>query len=311
MKKLAKSSNFIITKTQPRLLIVDDQPGNIHSMRNVFPSNYEIFIATNGEQALKICAESLPDLILLDIMMPKMNGLELCHILKNQPSTQNIPIIFVTTLHSAKEETACWEAGAVDFVTKPVNIITLRNRVNVHLTLKFQNEYLRQLALIDGLTRIANRRAFDKRIDIEFHRAQRTKTNLGVIIIDVDFFKYYNDTYGHQEGDKCLCKIASVLHSGLSRATDLVARYGGEEFICLILDADLKTVLLIAEKLRKAVLHLKIKNPKSTIAPIVTISLGVAIYPDTPCKVYNDLIKVADNNLYKAKSKGRNQVCGP
>jgi diguanylate cyclase (GGDEF)-like protein len=126
----------------------------------------------------------------------------------------------------------------------------------------------------------------------------------------VDIFKSYNDQFGHQAGDECLRQIAAVLKATLNRATDLVARYGGEEFICLIPETDQKSALLLAEKLRSAVQHLKIKNLQSSVAPVVTISLGLAIYPDTPCKSYHDLIKMADKRLYEAKSKGRNQACG-
>ena len=308
MKKTGNLFKLILPKAHPRLLIVDDQPINIHLMSQVFPSDYEIFIATNGEQALEICAKSPPDLILLDIVMPGISGLEVCRILKANQDTSDIPIIFITTIQSTEEETACWEAGGVDFVRKPVNLTTLLNRANSHLTLKFQNEYLRELALIDGLTNIANRRAFDKRINLEFYRAKRLKTSLGIIIIDVDFFKNYNDKYGHQAGDECLCKIAAVLQSTLSRSTDLVARYGGEEFICLIPDIDKKNALFIAEKLRGAVENLKIKNTESPVAPVVTVSIGLAIYPDDSCKTYQELIEIADKRLYEAKSKGRNQI---
>lgn len=311
MKKIAMCSKFLIHKAHPRLLIVDDQPINIHLMHQAFPPHYEVFVATHGEQALDMCAKSTFDIILLDILMPGMTGLELCRRLKSNPDTQDIPIIFVTALQSIEEETACWEAGGVDFVTKPVNLTTLRNRVIAHLTLKFQNEYLRELAMIDGLTHIANRRAFDERILIEFNRSQRKKTPLGIIVLDVDDFKRYNDKYGHQAGDACLVKIAAKLQSILNRATDLVARYGGEEFICILPDTDKKGIQFIAEKLRKAVQSLKLKNANSTVASVVTMSLGCAIYPDTLYKSYQDMIEAADKCLYQAKSKGRNQVSGP
>ncbi|MCX7114627.1 MAG: diguanylate cyclase [Gammaproteobacteria bacterium] len=307
MKK--KRSAWMLRKASPRLLIVDDQPVNIYLMCEVFPSNYEIFIAMNGKQALEICEKSLPDLILLDIVMPEMDGLTLCQLFKKQAAMRDIPIIFVTALQSNEEENACWEAGGVDFVTKPINPLTLLNRVNAHLTLKFQNEYLRELTLIDELTDIANRRAFDERIHIDFHHAKRTKTSLGILMIDVDDFKYYNDKYGHQAGDECLFKIATVLRSTLNRATDLIARYGGEEFICLMPDVNQKNALLIAEKIRSDVQKLRIKHAQSTVTPVVTVSIGVVIYPDTPCQSSQDLIEVADKRLYEAKSKGRNQVC--
>lgn len=309
MQKSQEIPGIMTPKTHPRILIVDDQAINIHQISQVLPANYEVFMATSAEQALEICAKTPPDLILLDIMMPTMNGLEFCRILKKQPEMQDIPVIFVTALQSTEEENACWAAGAVDFVTKPVNFMTLLNRVNAHLTLYFQKAYLRELALVDGLTGIANRRAFDERIKIDFHRAQRTKTSLGVILIDVDFFKSYNDQYGHPAGDECLCQIAALLQSTFKRSTDLVARYGGEEFICLITDTEEKSLLLIAEKICHAVQHLKIKHTQSKVAPMVTISLGLAIYPNTPCKCYQDLIEVADKRLYKAKLNGRNQVC--
>lgn len=300
---------FNLGNRHPRLLIVDDQPINIRLIREIFPPEYNIFMATSGEQALKICEQSQPDLILLDVVMPKMDGLQLCRLLKKNPVTHDIPIIFVTGLQSFDEETACWDAGCVDFVMKPINPVTLRNRVNVHLALKLQTELLRSLALIDGLTGIANRRSFDERIEMEFSRVKRTKQSLAVLMIDVDLFKQYNDKYGHPAGDQCLRNIAMLLKSNLNRPADFVARYGGEEFVCLLPETNEYGAKRIGEKLRCAVEHLGLENAKSTVVPVITVSIGIAVYPDTPSLSCNDLVEAADRQLYEAKRKGRNQVC--
>lgn len=210
-----------------RLLVVDDQPGNVRLMFGMFGSEHEVLIASDGAQALRLCREMLPDLVLLDVQMPGLSGLQVCRELKLSQETQTIPVIFVTGDEGAEAEKACWDAGGVDFVVKPVNAVTLRNRVRTHLALKFQADALREMAYMDGLTGVANRRHFDQCLDLPWQAAAREQTALGLIMMDVDHFKRYNDHYGHQAGDDCLRAIASTLRHHLKRPLDLLAHYGG------------------------------------------------------------------------------------
>lgn len=278
----------------------------------IFAGSHEVFMATNGEQALALCRRLPPDLVLLDMLMPGMSGLEVCRQLKRQPETRDIPVIFVSAHSAIGEENACWEAGAVDFVNKPINATTLRNRVNAHLTIKFQADLLREMAFIDGLTGAANRRRFDERLQQEWHRCGRARQPLSLIMADVDFFKSFNDTYGHQRGDDCLHAIATVLKGGLRRPGDLVARYGGEEFVCLLPETPLGGAMDVACMLERAVRAIGIEHTGSSVAPVVTISLGVAcMLPDFHHSA-NNLVTMADDLLYQAKQTGRARaVCDP
>ncbi len=308
MYKESTTHAFRLNNQRATLLVVDDQPTNIRLIHSILVTDYEIFMATTGQKALEICDNRIFDLILLDVMMPEMSGLELCKILKKQANTKEIPVIFITSSQSLDEETACWGAGCVDFINKPFNPTTLRNRVKVHLTLKFQNEYLRQLALIDGLTGIPNRRCFEEQLKLEFQRAKRTNTSLALLMIDVDYFKQYNDQYGHQAGDDCLRKIAEVLKKTMLRAGDLIARYGGEEFVCILPDTESKGAAAIANKLLAEIQKLHIDNALSEVMPMITISIGFAVYSSNNIDSPEGLITAADIQLYSAKNNGRNIV---
>ena len=295
---------------RPRLLIVDDQPVNIQALYQIFAKDSEVFMATNGKQAIEVCRQKRPDLILLDVLMPELDGIEVCNILKADAETQNIPIIFVTSQESPEEDTRGLEVGAVDFITKPVNPAVVRARVRTHLTLKIQSDALRALASIDGLTGIANRRLFDERFATEWRAAVRDGRTLAVIMIDVDHFKKYNDHYGHLEGDTCLKRVASVLIEASWRARDLAARYGGEEFVCLMPETNLAGALSKAESLRAQVEALNIAHAQSANAACVTISVGVATITPSDEATAADLLGAADEQLYKAKQTGRNRVDG-
>lgn len=298
-----------MTNRRGRILVVDDQPVNIRVMHLALASEHDVFMATCGEQALSFCAKTPPDIVLLDVEMPGMNGLEVCRRLKQDKDTRSIPIIFVTSHQGQEEETACWEAGGVDFVSKPVNPMTLRKRVQAHLTLKFQADLLRELAFIDGLTGVANRRFFDERLEHEWRRAKRSGTPLALIMSDVDHFKKYNDRYGHQAGDDCLRLVAAALKHTLKRPADLVARYGGEEFVCLLPDTPLEGAIAIAADMEAAICALGIDHADSKTAPVVTVSLGVAaIQPDAGASS-EILIQQADTQLYRAKQLGRGRWC--
>ncbi len=294
-----------------RLLIVDDQPLQLQVLYKILSSDYQIFMATSGAQALKVCAEQLPDLVLLDVVMPDMDGFEVLAQLKFKPETTDIPVFFLTAHGGDEIETRCLEAGAVDFIPKPVNPNVVRARVRTHLTLKFQSDFLRDMAFMDGLTGVSNRRHFDERLAVEWGRSQRNGSPLTLVMLDVDFFKPFNDHYGHQAGDDCLRQIGAVLKAELRRPTDMVARYGGEEFVCLLPDTGFNAGMAIAGKLRDAVRQRSIVHDYSTVAPVVTASLGLACKEATECEaVATDLLKLADAQLYRAKHEGRDCVVG-
>lgn len=292
-----------------QLLVVDDQPINIHVIHQALAADHNVFAATSGEQALAFCEKTLPDLVLLDVVMPVMDGLEVCRRLKQNPDTQNIPVVFITAHQHPEEENICWAAGGVDFVNKPVNPVTLRNRVKAHLTLKFQADMLRVIAFNDGLTHIANRRYFDVRLEAEWQRCNRSGSTLALLMIDIDFFKSFNDRYGHPTGDDCLRRVAAALTANLHRPFDLAARYGGEEFVCLLPDTDLAGATAIAEKLELAVRQLGIEHLDSDVAQVITVSVGAAASRPDQSNTSALLIQQADVQLYQAKQQGRGRVC--
>jgi diguanylate cyclase (GGDEF)-like protein len=296
---------------KPRLLLVDDQVVHIQLLHHALGHDYQLFMASSGQQALKVCAAQHPDLIVLDLVMPDMDGFKVLHALKHNPATTDIPVIFVTGHEGEDIETRCLQAGAVDFITKPVNPSVVRARVKTHLTLKFQSDFLRDLAFMDGLTRVSNRRHFDERLSLEIGRAQRQLSPLSLVLLDVDFFKRYNDNYGHQAGDDCLRQIAATLKATLQRPTDLVARYGGEEFVCLLPDTGFDSAMRMAQKMLEAVRAQAITHDHSDVDRVVTVSLGVATKEPSPAVTRpNLLLALADTQLYRAKHMGRARVCG-
>jgi diguanylate cyclase (GGDEF)-like protein len=298
------------TQRRPRLLVVDDQPINIQALYQAFSADHQVFMATSGEQALATCADKQPDLVLLDVVMPGMDGYEVCRHLKADDATRDIPVIFVTAHNDEEAETRGLDAGAVDFISKPINPRVVRARVKTQLMLKAQSDVLRHWVYIDGLTGVHNRRYFDQRLASEWGRAARNRTALSVVLLDVDFFKRYNDRYGHQAGDDCLRRVAASLKGGLKRPGDLVARYGGEEFACVLPDTGLDGALQVARQLGEAVQALQIEHADSSVAPVVTVSLGVCSKRADAFGDAQALLREADAQLYAAKSRGRHRACG-
>jgi diguanylate cyclase (GGDEF)-like protein len=294
----------------PRLLVVDDQPVNIQALYQAFSADHQVLMATSGEQALKLAVTRQPDLVLLDVVMPGMDGHEVCRRLKADEATRDIPVIFVTAHNDEAAETQGLALGAVDFISKPINPAIVRARVQTHITLKAQSDLLRQWVYVDGLTGVRNRRYFDERLASEWGRAVRNGTALSVVLLDVDFFKRYNDHYGHQAGDICLRQVANCLRLTLKRPGDLAARYGGEEFVCLLPDTDLLGALALARQLGAAVEALGIAHADSAVAAVVTVSLGVCSTSGNTPGSAAALLREADAQLYIAKSGGRNRSCG-
>lgn len=294
---------------KPLILVVDDTPANAHVLYEIFKEDCEVCLATGGQQALDFCVSRRPDLILLDIVMPGMSGHAVCRQLKDNPATQEIPIIFITALHDPEEEASGFEAGIVDFITKPFHSRVVRARVNTQLLLRRQTEQLRALALTDGLTGLFNRRQFDITLQTEWLRCARESMPLGLILIDVDFFKRYNDRHGHPAGDACLRLVAEAIRQRLGRPGDFIARYGGEEFTCLLPNTSLKGAQHVAGDLLAAVRSLAIPHADSDTADIVTISLGVAVTVPRRTAPPGDLLLGADEALYEAKRTGRSRLC--
>ena len=295
---------------RPRLLVVDDQPVNIQALYQAFAADHQVLMATSGEQALALCASQQPDLVLLDVVMPGMDGHEVCRRLQADATTRDIPVIFVTAHSDEAAETLGLELGAVDFISKPINPKIVRARVRTHLTLKAQSDLLRHWVYIDGLTGVYNRRHFDERLAAEWGRAARSGSALSVVLLDVDLFKRYNDRYGHQAGDDCLRRVAATLKSSIRRPGDLVARYGGEEFVCLLPDTALPGAMGLAQQLGAAVHALQIEHGNSTVDAVVTVSLGVCSKPEQGGGCADALLRAADAQLYRAKTLGRHQACG-
>lgn len=295
---------------RPRLLVVDDQPVNLQALYRVFGSDHQVFSATRAEQALAIAQQERPDLVLLDLELGASSGLDLCRQLKQLPATAEVPVIFVTAHGSQEAEVAGLQAGAVDFIHKPIHPVIVRARVNTHLQLKRQADLLRELAFRDGLTGLANRRAFDERLALELRHALRSQQALSLLLIDVDFFKRYNDHYGHQAGDAALRAVAGVLSDNMLRPVDMAARYGGEEFACLLPETPLEGALSVAERLRADLQTLQLPHAASEVAPHLTLSVGAVSTPGRPGVPPQRLLQAADQQLYQAKRAGRHRACG-
>jgi diguanylate cyclase (GGDEF)-like protein len=293
----------------PKILAIDDTPANLLTLGKALGEEYDLQIATSGITGLAQAIESPPDLILLDVMMPDMDGYETCRRLLACPMTRDIPIIFITAQNGTEDESLGLETGAVDFISKPVNPPVLRARVHTHLVLKHMADQLRSMALVDGLTGIANRQRLDEALESAWRACLRSGSPLALAMIDIDHFKRMNDTYGHQMGDTCLIAVASTLKALMGRPHDLVARYGGEEFLCVFPDTDLAGVQAKAEELRQAVQALRIPNEGVNATMVVTISIGVAATIPTAAMAPYQLLAMADRQLYEAKRTGRNRIC--
>jgi diguanylate cyclase (GGDEF)-like protein len=291
------------------VLIVDDTPQNIHVLMQAIGENCRVLAAKNGEDALRKVREDKPDLILLDVMMPGMDGFEVCRRLKQNEATKDIPIIFVTAVTDNVHEEKGLKLGAIDYIRKPFNVSVARVRIQNHLRLKRKSDLLEHLVRIDGLTDICNRRGFDEALDREWKRCQRHGAPLALIMVDIDHFKVFNDTYGHADGDACLTRVARTISLSLNRSTDLAARYGGEEFALLLPETPPAAAREIAETIRRKVRDLDIAHVCAQSC--VTISLGVACLLPSQNVIDGPerLIRLADQALYQAKSRGRDRVC--
>ena len=297
--------------TKPSILIVDDTPTNIQILAESLTADYRIKVATSGQAALDVLdKQGLPDLILLDVMMPDMDGYEICRLLKQNPETIGIPVIFVTAMSEVDDEERGLKLGAVDYITKPFHLPIVRARIQNHIKLKLMSDILESMAWQDGLTGIANRRRFDVALETEWKRAQRAGAPLSLIMVDIDHFKEFNDHYGHGAGDTCLKRVAALLDSSVTRAGDMAARYGGEEFVLLMPGTDIDGARLLAEQLRSRIEEQRIPHERSNSSSCVTISAGYASVIPSQDGDASTLLEEADQMLYSAKRSGRNRVYG-
>jgi diguanylate cyclase (GGDEF)-like protein len=293
-------------KTRPRILVVDDDPFNFDLLEDIFESEYDVVSARNGKAALEIAAGEMPDLILLDVMMPGMNGYEVCRRLKAQHRTTDIPVIFITALGDLTAEMRGLELGAADYVTKPVNPPSVRARVHHQIKLKSALQKLTQLAATDALTGLANRGKFDEMLAYEYARHARSGREFSLILLDIDHFKKFNDNFGHACGDDCLRQVAGAITEPVGRSTDLAARFGGEEFAILLPETPLKGAMVTAEKVRQRMGSLVLCQGAATP---VTASFGVVSTRHLPGGSAAGLLAQVDQQLYAAKAGGRDRVC--
>lgn len=291
---------------QPTILIVDDMTTNILILSDLLKDEYDIKVAKNGEKAIEIVNSQNIDLILLDVEMPNLNGYEVCKILKASDKTKNIPIIFITARSSETDEEKGLDLGAIDYVTKPFSKTIVKLRIRNHIKLKEKTNLLEQLSMYDSLTNIKNRRFFDEIFEKIYQETKRDKTNLALIMIDIDHFKSYNDNYGHGKGDRALQEVAQSISNTLNRPNDLVARYGGEEFVALIKDLSSEGLVTIANNILNSIRDLKIKHDYSDVSTYLTASMGIAHF-DANNKVSKiKILMAADENLYKIKNSEKN-----
>ena len=299
-----------ISVQRPTILIIDDVPTNVQILAEALSPLYRIKVASSGANALEIAQRKPhPDIILLDVMMPEMDGFEVCRRLKSNNETSNIPVIFVTAKNTESDEELGLNLGAVDYITKPFSIPITKARIRNHLRLKHQTDLLESMSMIDALTQIPNRRNFDTTFLSEWKQAARNNSTLAVIIIDIDYFKQYNDHYGHGAGDVCLQMVASALSKDIIRPGDMVARYGGEEFIVILPGTTEEEALIVAERLRTSVENLAIQHEYSKTASVITISAGITSQRNLGDNtIPQNLIDSADKALYIAKENGRNRI---
>mgnify|MGYP000385494478 CR=1 FL=1 len=298
-----------------KILVVDDSKViRLVIEECIVSTGHEVIHAETGELALSHLKENAVDLVLMDVEMPGMNGFETTAAIRKLDSEDWFPIIFLTTKQDDDSFTSGIKAGGDAYLPKPINperlqgTITAMERIyNMRQQLKAAEKRLEHLAMYDQLTQLANRRNFDETLEKEFKLAKRNKSPLSVIISDIDFFKIYNDTYGHQKGDDCLAAVAKLIGETPQRPTDKACRYGGEEFTVILPDTDLQGGLEMSEKIRQAVFDANIQHEGSKAASCVTLSLGLATYQG---QVHSgeELLKAADDALYRAKENGRNRV---
>jgi diguanylate cyclase (GGDEF)-like protein len=292
-----------------KVLIVEDTTIFVKILQDIVKDICEVVSASSAKEALDLLESGVEiDLILMDVVLPDMNGYDLVRLIKNNGMTRDIPVIFITGLNGEQDEEYGLKVGAIDYITKPFSKSIVKARIKNHLELKRYRDVLRDLSMLDGLTGLNNRRRFNEYMMMEWKRASRSKSDITVLLIDIDHFKLYNDQYGHLQGDECLKKIAKKAKEVLNRPGDFVARWGGEEFVCILPETDAAGGVAVAQRFRKCIYDMNIPNKNTGSWGRVTVSIGVAhVVPDKNAR-WDSLIQKADEKLYEAKEAGRNMV---
>jgi diguanylate cyclase (GGDEF)-like protein len=289
------------------VLIVDDDASSRLILESLLADMVSCVSVASGEAAIEHCRFKKPDLILMDVSMPELDGHATTLLLRKKPQSEFIPIIFVTSSSTEEEESKCWNSGCVDFVVKPVNACTLQNRVKSHLKNKMRNDLLEKLIYIDKLTGAYNRHYLDDYLPRLVRDGLRNVTPLSLVIFDVDHFKLFNDMYGHLDGDSCLWKVSQCINEALQRPMDKLVRIGGEEFLVILPNTDTKGAAEVTKRLLKTVYELNIKHDASEFDR-VTLSAGISTKRADDEKTIEYVMLEADKNLYLAKTDGRNCV---
>ncbi len=292
-----------------RILIIEDDPTQLHLISGCLRYDYAISVAKTQQAGLAILATGNIDIVLLDITLPDGSGFEICRELRsNKGLYGEIAIIFMTGHDSMDDEVHGLRLGANDYIRKPFNYSVLRARIELQVQLLRKTQLLSQLANLDGLTEIPNRRAFDERLNNEWNRAKRDHLPLSLAILDIDYFKEYNDNYGHSAGDDCLKKLANCLRQTIGRSADFFARYGGEEFVIILYNAPIEDARALMQRILHNFRQLAIVHEHSQASSIVTFSAGVTTaYP--VADQFSAFFDSADRYLYHAKTAGRNRIC--
>lgn len=299
------------------ILIVDDTEDNLILMRAILEEEgYEnIATLTRAKEACRLMENQNIDLVLLDIMMPEIDGLTACRTIKEKEIWKDIPVIIITAKVDNRTLKESFDCGANDYIKKPINEVEMLARVKSALTLKSEmdlrkekEQKLEEESITDPLTGLYNRRYMDLTFNKEIKRTKREKTHLSFLMMDIDCFKQYNDTYGHQAGDEVLKEVAHVLKKEFKRPGDFVARYGGEEFAAFFTGLDEEQSINFAEQIRVNIESLKMEHKNNKAGSYVTLSMGLAVIDDKEEPEEEEIIKRADQALYKAKESGRNRV---
>ncbi|MCL2574959.1 MAG: diguanylate cyclase [Defluviitaleaceae bacterium] len=305
---------YLDDKQRERVLIVDDTPAHLRSLSRILTELYDVVIAKTGEEALEMVTKTDIDLILLDLVLPGISGFEVLAKLKINEETKRIPVIFITSSDSPEDEMQGLALGAADYIRKPFIDIIVKMRIALQMQLIQQMRIIESYGFRDGLTGVNNRRSFDQMIGAEWARAVRNKEPLGMLLLDIDYFKKFNDTYGHLNGDACLKTVAHIMRDSVKRGGDFVFRWGGEEFAILLPNTHICGTVAVAEQIRKNIENAPIKLDSGDV--YVTISIGAgAIIPQNEMQKteFKEFYEYIDKALYKAKANGRNRVetiCG-
>ncbi|MCI9196826.1 MAG: diguanylate cyclase [Lachnospiraceae bacterium] len=290
-----------------KILIVDDSLLQAIQLKTIIEDEYDVTIAQTAEDGLRRAHGEDFSLILLDVVMPEMDGFTLLRKLQEELVTQNVPVILITSLADAVSEQRGLVLGAVDYITKPYISLIVKARVDTHIKLYRYRRKIEEISMTDQLTGIANRRRYDHYSLAKWHEATRLQVPFSIFMFDIDHFKVYNDTFGHPAGDKVIAAVAKTISSHLKRSTDFVARYGGEEFVAISMGEPSKKMFEYLQKVRQTIEDLHIPH-SPTVSEWVTVSIGgVTMIPKTG-SAYDVYLKIADAMLYDAKKGGRNRV---